>query len=87
MKRAASAFLLLLTLFSVPFSAFAESGMDKVADASQMTRVEEVVEEGMSPVYAESLRCFLCVILALFADFRNLVNHYLPPYSLIRYIL
>ena len=56
MKRAASLFLLLLTLCSIPFSAFAESGMDKVADASQMTRVEEVVEEGMTPVSAESLQ-------------------------------
>ena len=28
----------------------------KVADASQMTTVEEVVEEGMTPVYAESVK-------------------------------
>lgn len=32
-----------------------ESATSKVADASQMTTVEDVVEEGMTPVYADAL--------------------------------
>ena len=55
MKRLLSLLLCLLTLSGCALSAYAEGGAPAVADASQMTTVEEVVEEGMTPVYAESL--------------------------------
>ena len=52
MKRLFSLILCMLTLSSLVFSAYAEGG---VADSSQMTTVEEVVEPGMTPVYAADL--------------------------------
>ena len=54
MKRLFSLILTLLCLF---FSAQQAEAADApaVADASRMTTVEEVVEKGMVPVYAESL--------------------------------
>ena len=53
MRRLLSLILCLAALCSLSFSAFAEK--TGVADASQMTTVEEVVEDGMTPVYGESL--------------------------------
>jgi hypothetical protein len=53
MKKRISLLLCLIALLNFPRSAFADS--PAVADASQMTTVEEVVEPGMSPVYAEDL--------------------------------
>ena len=47
------ALLCLIALLNFSHSAFADS--PAVADASQMATVEEVVEPGMSPVYAEDL--------------------------------
>lgn len=64
MKRGLSLILalsLLLALSACARTPAAESGAEAplpspaVADASQMTTVEEVVEEGMVPVYGESL--------------------------------
>ena len=52
MKRLVSLVLCVLTLSGLALSAYAESG---AADASQMTTVEEVVEPGMTPVYAADL--------------------------------
>ena len=52
MKRLASLILCMLMLSGFALSAYAEGG---VADASQMTTVEEVVEPGMTPVYASEL--------------------------------
>lgn len=52
MKRLFSLILCMLMLSGLAVSAFAEGG---VADASQMTTVEEVVEPGMTPVYAADL--------------------------------
>lgn len=52
MKRLFSLILCILTLSGLALPAFAEGG---VADASQMTTVEEVVEAGMTPVYAADL--------------------------------
>ena len=54
MRRLISLLLCLAALCSLPFSAFAEK--TGVADASQMTTVEEVVEADMVPVYGESLK-------------------------------
>ena len=51
MKRLIALLLCLLTLSGFALSAYA----DGVADASQMTTVEEVVEPGMTPVYASDL--------------------------------
>ena len=55
MKRVLSLILCLIALLSLPFTALAGNGKTGVADASQMTTVEEVTEEGMEPVGAESL--------------------------------
>ena len=52
MKRLVSLILCMLMLSGLTLSAYAEGG---VADASQMTTVEEVVEPGMTPVYAADL--------------------------------
>ena len=52
MKRLLSLILCVLALSGLTLSAYAEGG---VADASQMTTVEEVVEPGMTPVYAADL--------------------------------
>ena len=52
MKRLLSFLLCLLTLSGLTLSAYAEGG---VADASQMTAVEDVTEPGMTPVYAADL--------------------------------
>lgn len=52
MKRLVSLILCILTLSGFALSAYAEGG---AADASQMTTVEEVVEPGMTPVYAADL--------------------------------
>ena len=52
MKRLVSLILCMLMLSGFALSAYAEGG---VADASQMTTVEEVVEPGMTPVYAADL--------------------------------
>ena len=52
MKRLLSLILCALALSGLALSAYAEGG---VADASQMTTVEEVVEPGMTPVYAADL--------------------------------
>ncbi|MBQ3701183.1 MAG: hypothetical protein II885_00345 [Oscillospiraceae bacterium] len=53
MKKTIALLLCLLALTSIAHSAFADS--PAVADASQMAAVEEVVEPGMRPVYAEDL--------------------------------
>ena len=53
MKKRISLLLCLIALLNLSHIAFADS--PAVADASQMTTVEEVVEPGMSPVYAEDL--------------------------------
>lgn len=58
MKRIFPLLLCLLVLLinvSVPALAEASVPSPAVADASQMTTVEEVVEAGMTPVFAESL--------------------------------
>ena len=58
MKRIFPLLLCLLVLIigiSVPASAEAPVPSPAVADASQMTAVEEVVEAGMTPVFADSL--------------------------------
>ena len=52
MKRLVSLIFCILMLSGFALSAYAEGG---VADASQMTTVEEVVEPGMTPVYASEL--------------------------------
>ena len=52
MKRLVSLILCMLMLSGLALSAYAEGG---AADASQMTTVEEVVEPGMTPVYAADL--------------------------------
>lgn len=52
MRHFLALLLCLLTLSGFALSAYAEGG---VADASQMTTVEEVVEPGMTPVYAADL--------------------------------
>ena len=52
MKRFTSLLLCILILSGFALSAYAEGG---VADTSQMTTVEEVVEPGMTPVYAADL--------------------------------
>jgi len=52
MKRVLSLVLCMLTLSGLALSAYAEGG---VADASQMTTVEDVTEPGMTPVYAADL--------------------------------
>lgn len=52
MKRLVSLILCMLMLSGLTLSARAEGG---VADASQMAAVEEVVEPGMTPVYAADL--------------------------------
>jgi len=52
MKRLVSLILCMLMLSGLALSAYAEGG---VADASQMTTMEEVVEPGMTPVYAADL--------------------------------
>ena len=52
MKRLLFLILCMLTLLCPALSAYAEGG---VADASQMTTVDEVVEPGMTPVYAADL--------------------------------
>ena len=52
MKRVLSFLICLLTLSGLALPAYAEGG---VADASQMTTVDEVVEPGMTPVYADDL--------------------------------
>lgn len=52
MKRFTSLLLCILILSGFTLSAYAEGG---VADTSQMTTVEEVVEPGMTPVYAADL--------------------------------
>jgi len=52
MRHLASLILCVLMLSGLALSAYAEGG---VADASQMTTVEEVVEPGMTPVYAADL--------------------------------
>lgn len=52
MKRLVSLIFCILMLSGLTLSAYAEGG---VADASQMTTVEEVVEPGMKPVYAADL--------------------------------
>ena len=52
MKRLISLILCMLVLSGLALSAYAEGG---VADASRMTTVEEVVEAGMTPVYAADL--------------------------------
>ena len=53
MRKTLAFFLCLLTLLSLSQTGFADASA--VADASQMTAVEEVVEPGMRPVYAEDL--------------------------------
>lgn len=52
MKRLVSLIFCILILSGFALSAYAEGG---VADASQMTTVEEVIEPGMTPVYAADL--------------------------------
>ena len=52
MKRLVSLILCMLMLSGLALSAYAEGG---AADASQMTTMEEVVEPGMTPVYAADL--------------------------------
>ena len=52
MKRLVSLIFCMLMLSGFVLSAYAEGG---VADATQMTTVEEVVEAGMTPVYAADL--------------------------------
>ena len=52
MKHVFCLLLCILALSGLALSAFAEGG---VADASQMTTVEDVVEPGMTPVYAADL--------------------------------
>ena len=52
MKRLVSLIFCMLMLSGFVLSAYAEGG---VADATQMTTVEEVVEPGMTPVYAADL--------------------------------
>ena len=52
MRRLLSLILCVLTLSGFALSAYAEGG---VADASQMTTVDEVVERGMTPVSAADL--------------------------------
>ena len=53
MKKTIALLLCLLALLTFSHSVFADS--PAVADASQMAAVEEVVEPGMRPVYAEDL--------------------------------
>ena len=53
MKKRIALLLCLIALLNFSHIAFADS--PAVADASQMATVEEVVEPGMSPVYAEDL--------------------------------
>ena len=53
MKKTIALLLCLLALLTFSRSVFADS--PAVADASQMAAVEEVVEPGMRPVYAEDL--------------------------------
>ena len=53
MKKRIALLLCLIALMNLSHIAFA--GSPAVADTSQMTTVEEVVEPGMSPVYAEDL--------------------------------
>ncbi len=57
MKKQLTALLLCLLMLAGPRGGWQQASAEKpaVADASQMTTVEEVVEEGMVPVYAESL--------------------------------
>ena len=54
MRKSLALLLMLLTLLSMGAAAFA--GTSDVADASRMTTVQDVTEEGMIPVYADSLR-------------------------------
>ena len=54
MRKSLALLLMLLTLLSMGAAAFA--GTSDVADASRMTTVQDVTEEGMVPVYADSLR-------------------------------
>ena len=54
MKKIAILLALALALLTM-VSALAEGDHSGVADASEMTDVVDVVEEGMEPVYAESL--------------------------------
>ena len=54
MRKSLALSLALLMLLGMGGAAFADTS--DVADASQMTTVEDVTEEGMVPVYAESLR-------------------------------
>lgn len=54
MKKIAILLALVLALLTM-VSALAEGDHSGVADASEMTDVVDVVEEGMEPVYAESL--------------------------------
>ena len=53
MRKSLALLLMLLTLLSMGAAAFA--GTSDVADASRMTTVQDVTEEGMVPVYAGSL--------------------------------
>ena len=53
MRKGLALILTLFTLLSAAPCAFADTS--DVADASQMTTVEEVVEDGMTPVYAADL--------------------------------